>query len=136
MIAGIISGGAVALMWLISGIVYLYKRHERAKRARQVGVHRRDVPPRRMPQQMKWEIPPDPAWEVLQEKERQRDNSGNETGRQQHVEVDADAKGSGASNANATANATANETSATRLRIPTRCRVLATDAGSSSIRPV
>lgn len=61
MIAGIISGGAVALMWFISALVYLHKRRERTKRAHAAGVHRRDLPPRRMPH-AEYMIPPDPAY--------------------------------------------------------------------------
>lgn len=63
MIAGIISGGAVALIWFISALVYLHKRQQRAKRAHNAGMHRRDLPPRRMPYaDVKFVIPPDPAF--------------------------------------------------------------------------
>ena len=61
MIAGIISGGAVGLAWIIGFIIYFIKRHRREKRAIAAGYkgHREMLDPPKKPQA--FIIPPDPA---------------------------------------------------------------------------
>ncbi|EIN11913.1 hypothetical protein PUNSTDRAFT_50736 [Punctularia strigosozonata HHB-11173 SS5] len=63
MIAGIISGGAVALGWAVAFVLFLYKRQKRRKRARREGLKsHRDLEVKGLPHpEMKYIIPPDPA---------------------------------------------------------------------------
>lgn len=60
-ISGIVSGGAVALAWIIGFIIYFYKRHRRERRARALGFrsHREMLDPPK--KQEEFIIPPDPA---------------------------------------------------------------------------
>jgi len=60
-ISGIISGSAVGLAWIIGLGIYLWKRHQRLKRARAAGLksHRELLDPPKQPQA--FIIPPDPA---------------------------------------------------------------------------
>ncbi|KAI0072436.1 hypothetical protein K474DRAFT_1711595 [Panus rudis PR-1116 ss-1] len=61
-ISGAISGGCVALAWIIGFAIYFYKRHRREKRARALGFksHREMLDPPKKPQDP-YIIPPDPA---------------------------------------------------------------------------
>jgi hypothetical protein len=63
MVAGIISGGAVALAWAIAFAMFLYKRHKGRKRARREGLKsHRDLEVKDLPHpEVKYIIPPDPA---------------------------------------------------------------------------
>lgn len=60
-ISGIVSGGAVALAWIIGFIIYFYKRHRRERRARALGFrsHREMLDPPKKKEA--FIIPPDPA---------------------------------------------------------------------------
>jgi len=60
-ISGIVSGGTVALAWIIGFIIYFYKRHRREKRARALGFrsHREMLDPPKKKEA--FIIPPDPA---------------------------------------------------------------------------
>ena len=60
-ISGIVSGGCVAIAWIIGFMIYFYKRHRREKRARALGFrsHREMLDPPK--KQEAFIIPPDPA---------------------------------------------------------------------------
>ncbi|KAI0762140.1 hypothetical protein BD413DRAFT_218144 [Trametes elegans] len=60
-LSGAISGGIVGVAWIVGIIVWLYKRHRRAKRAKAAGFrsHREFLDPPK--KQEAFIIPPDPA---------------------------------------------------------------------------
>ncbi|KAI0645970.1 hypothetical protein C8Q79DRAFT_1111605 [Trametes meyenii] len=60
-LSGAISGGIVGVAWIIGIVVWLYKRHRRAKRAKAAGFrsHREFLDPPK--KQEAFIIPPDPA---------------------------------------------------------------------------
>ncbi|OJT06958.1 hypothetical protein TRAPUB_2159 [Trametes pubescens] len=60
-LSGAISGGIVGVAWIIGIVVWLYKRHRRARRARAAGYrsHREFLDPPK--KQEAFIIPPDPA---------------------------------------------------------------------------